>query len=129
MPLGGTVKRILGGLLSLCLVVTAAAFGLGGRSADGQCSPIRYAAYVNANYNKGVSFCVSENDFSGYRFSSLPWDTLDDAISSVKVFSGTVEFYRDKNYVYILRVYGVGNYSYVGDAYNDRFSSAWNGYQ
>ena len=75
--------------------------------------------------------CANEDNLQHQAYGSLPWQNFNNMISSVKVNfpdSTTVMFYDDANYVNWLASYGKGSLvSYVGDARNDRFGSAYNG--
>ena len=118
-------KRLLlmASMVGLLLVVSAS-------SVTGMCGPtIRLRIYDQNNYGAPSALrCYNEPNYSNISYGGLPWENMDNNVSSVKVTVAT-QFYNGFNYTSLLTVYSAGsNVPYVGNALNDKFSSSWNGY-
>lgn len=120
------VKRIAALLLTLGLTLSVVA--LLPASADGQCGPIRYRVYDNANYGTPVAYlCFNEPDLSRVAYGGLPWENFNNNISSLRIDVSSVAFYDQVNYGTFLKSYASST-TYVGATLNDRFSSAYNSF-
>ena len=114
---------VLAALLLAALIPTA--------TATGQCSPIRYRLYENSNYGGHASYglCVSEPDLQQVIYGGLPWENFNNNVSSIKLYTGAsaVTLYDGLNYTVPLKTFYASS-TYVGNAYNDKAGSAYNGY-
>jgi len=101
---------------------------IGVEGGSGQCGPVRYKVYGDANYGgPALFYCYNAPDLSQFSYGGFPWQNFNNMISSLKVVSDHLTVYDGTNYAGFLGTYYL-NTSYVGDSYNDRFSSLSNGY-
>jgi Peptidase inhibitor family I36 len=122
-------SRLIRILLSAVIAASTAVYagGIGAAPASASCSAIYFWAYTNGNYGGDtLGACNSVSNFGAISTGPFPWQTFDNAISSLRFGGRSVSFYDNANYSNFLHTYANGsNVGYVGDALNDRFDSAW----